>query len=174
MQMRKIDAKNAPVAAHIERLSHDGRGVAHINGKTVFVSGGLPGEEALVKIKKKRASYNEGEAISVRNLSNLREAPKCQHFGLCGGCNLQHMNGSAQIHHKQDTVLELLAHQANILPGEIMPPLLGEKWGYRTKARLGVKYVAGKNKVLVGFREKNTRHLANCNARFCIQTSEKN
>ncbi len=151
---------NSKISVRIERLSHDGRGIAHINGKTTFVWGALPGEEVRLKPVRSHRSYDEAQLDEVLLSSPERVAARCPHFGVCGGCNLQHLSSTAQIEHKQNAFLELLQHQAGVQPKTLLAPLIAEPWGYRRKARIGVKHVLKKNKVLVGFREQNGRYIA--------------
>jgi len=143
----------------IESLSHEGRGIAHVNGKTVFVSGALPGERVLARVQRSSRKFDEASTLEVLEASPSRIAPRCAAYGFCGGCSLQHLADEDQLAHKQQTLLEMLAH-AGIEFDELLPPLCGEPWGYRRKARLGVKYVAGKGRVLVGFRERDTPFIA--------------
>ncbi len=149
-----------PFRAQITALSHDGRGIAHIEGKTTFIIGALPGEDILFKYTKQRGSHDEGQVVEVLKASDERAEPACPHFLICGGCRLQHMNSTLQIAEKQKTLLEQLQHFAKLQPQEILTPLTGPQWAYRRKARLGVRYVHGKGRVLVGFREYNGRYLA--------------
>jgi len=146
-----------PAPARVESLSHDGRGVAHIDGKTVFIWGALPGEEVLFLLTRRRKTHDEGILHEVIKASPDRVEPRCPHFGVCGGCSLQHMRSEAQIPLKQGVLIEALRRIGRVEPEEILPPLSAETpWGYRRKARLGVKYVAKKGKVLVGFRERGS------------------
>jgi len=144
----------------ITALSHDGRGIAHVEGKTVFVEGALPQEEVHFVYKKRHKSFDEGTVTAILNFSKDRVAPKCPHFNICGGCNLQHLQNNAQIKLKQQVMLEQLLHFGGVAPLEILPPIMGPIYGYRHKARLSVKFVAKKNKVLVGFHEKTGRFIA--------------
>ncbi len=144
----------------IESLSHDGRGVVHINGKTVFIDGALPGEDVAFEYLAKRRKFDEGRVTSIHQPSSDRVDPACPHFGLCGGCSLQHMAADAQIHAKQQTLIDNLKHIGDVVPDEILPPLTGSAWGYRTRARLGIKDVIKKGRVLVGFREKRNPYVA--------------
>lgn len=146
--------------AEVYSLSHDGRGIATIEGKTTFISGAITGEKVQCKITTRHSRYNEAEALEILEPSTERVTPGCAHFGICGGCSLQHLSISAQVKLKQDTLLEQLKHFGKITPEVILPPLNTHPWGYRRKARLGVRYVIKKNKVLVGFREKRHRYLA--------------
>lgn len=146
--------------ATIESLTQDARGVAHLDGKVVFIEGGLPGEEVMFRYLTQRTSFDEGVATEVLAASPTRAMPRCTHFGLCGGCSLQHMAPEAQIQAKQQVVLDTLKHIGKVEPETKLPPLSGPAWGYRRRARLGAKYVVKKDKLLVGFREKRSALLA--------------
>lgn len=149
------------LTAQIHALSHDGRGIATINQKTTFISGALPNEACTYKVTQKRSNYQEADALEIfPPFSELRTTPPCNHFGVCGGCSLQHMQMTAQMQLKQNTLLDQLKHFGRVSPESILPPLNAESIGYRRKARLGVRYVIKKNKLLVGFREKAGRYLA--------------
>ena len=167
-----------PLPFAIDGLSHDGRGVAiygntfgeddgHAtdkHGKKVFVSFALPGEQVEVKLTNSRSSFEEGDATRVlANPNEARAVAPCPHFGVCGGCNLQHWQPDGQIQFKQSVLAELLAHQADVQPETWLPPVVGDRLGYRTKARLGVRYVAKKETALVGFRERASNFLAELN-----------
>ena len=144
----------------IESLSHDGRGVAHIDGKAVFIDGALPGEEVAFEYLATRRKFDEGRATEIHQPSPDRAVPPCVHFGVCGGCSLQHMEPAAQIRAKQGVLLDNFRHIGDVAPGEVLPPLSGPATGYRTRARLGVRHVIKKGRVLVGFREKRSAFLA--------------
>jgi len=148
--------------ATINSLSHEGRGIAQVDGKTTFLFGALPNETVQFRYSKKRGSYDEGYVTEVIQASSDRVEPKCPHFGICGGCSLQHMRHDKQIAHKEAAFLELLKQQTGIEPKELLTPLIAESpWGYRRKARIGVKHVLKKEKVLVGFRERNSPYITN-------------
>ena len=145
------------VELSIESLNHDGRGVAHLDGKTLFVSGALPGELVTAKYLKVQRRYDEALVVDVLKPSAKRISPKCEVFGICGGCSLQHLSDADQIAFKQDSLIDMLKRLGHVEPKAVLPALTNEvPWGYRRKARLGVKYVQKKEKVLVGFREKGT------------------
>ena len=148
------------VETQIESLSHDGRGVARIEGKTVFIDGALGGETVMFRYSKKHSKYDEGRVVEVLSSSPDRVEAKCQHYGVCGGCSLMHMAPEAQLVLKQKTLMEQMSHFGHIEPEEWIEPMTGPLWGYRRKARLGVKHVPKKERVLVGFREKGTPYLA--------------
>lgn len=144
-----------PVIAQITQVSHEGRGIAHINGKTTFVFGGLLNETVQFKYTHLYRQFDEGTVITVLdNPSSERTKPFCAHFGVCGGCSLQHMTNEAQRAHKEKILLAHFQHHSHCQPKEIMAPISGQSCGYRRKARLSVRYVPKKNAVLVGFRER--------------------
>ena len=158
---RKQKLPQDPVEAEISSLSHDGRGVTRVDGKATFVHGALPGERVMFRYTGKRKSHDEGEVVEVLTASEQRVDPKCAWFGYCGGCSLQHLQASAQIQYKQQTLLDAFTHIGKVQPESILSPLTSSSsWGYRRKARLGVKHVIKKGKVLVGFRERNASFIA--------------
>lgn len=148
------------VKTEIESLSHEGRGIAHIDGKVVFVDFALPGETVEFKYTRMSKNFDEGRAVNILTASEDRVEPICEHFGVCGGCSMQHQEHEAQIRSKQDSLMLQFEHMAKVQPKNILPPLRGPVKHYRQKARLGVKYVHKKGKVLVGFREKGNSFLA--------------
>jgi 23S rRNA (uracil1939-C5)-methyltransferase len=149
-----------PRQALIESLNHDARGVAHVDGKVVFIDGALPGENVTFTYTGMHRDYAEGRVQEVLEASPERIAPHCAHAGVCGGCSLQHLEHEAQIRYKQQLLLEQLRRIGKVQPQEIFAPLRGPLWGYRHKARLSVKYVQKKDKALVGFREKASPFVA--------------
>jgi 23S rRNA (uracil1939-C5)-methyltransferase len=161
MSRRRKKLPANPVKATIESLSHEGRGVTHVDGKTIFVDGALSGETVMFRYRRSRSRYAEGSLEEViENASAERVEPKCQYFSICGGCSLQHLHPDMQIKHKENVLLEQLKHIGGVQAEEILPALTGPLWGYRHKARLGVKHVIKKGKVLVGFREKYSSYVA--------------
>ena len=142
------------VTAAIVDLTHDGEGVADIDGRRVFVPGALPGERVEISLRKRRRKLVEASLVRVLEPSPERVTPECEYFGRCGGCALQHLKHSAQIMFKQAAVAQALTRIARTEPEEWLPPVASPPWRYRRRARLGVKYVAGKERVLVGFRER--------------------
>ncbi len=146
--------------AEITDLTHDGRGVAHVDGKAVFVSGALAGERVRLRYTGKKRHFDEAVIEEVLQPSPHRVQPRCAHFGVCAGCVLQHLDNAAQIAAKQRTLLENLERIGKVTPESVLPPLSDAPWGYRRKARLSVKFVDKKDRVLVGFREINGRYVA--------------
>jgi 23S rRNA (uracil1939-C5)-methyltransferase len=146
--------------ADIVDLSHDGRGIARVGGKAVFVDGALPGERVSFRLIKRRRQLDEAGLVEVLVASPDRVAPSCAHFGLCGGCSLQHLSAAAQIKAKERQLLDNLQRIGRVQPERVLPPLRGPEWAYRRRARLGVKYVHKKGRVLAGFREREKPYLA--------------
>jgi 23S rRNA (uracil1939-C5)-methyltransferase len=155
-----IQSKNRAgesAVARVESLSHDGRGVAHIDGKATFIAGGLPGEEVRIIYTLRRRNLDEAEVTEVLQASPERVKPRCPQFGVCGGCSLQHLAPEGQVRAKEQALLDALDHIGRVTPEVVLEPLVGANpWGYRRKARLGTKYVLKKERVLVGFREKGS------------------
>jgi len=151
-----------PQTAVVRDLTHEGNGVLTDveTGKTVFVHGALPGETVEYQRTKKQKNYDEAQLLKVITASPDRVTPECPHFEICGGCSLQHLAAEKQIEFKQQMLLDNYERVGKVEPGEVVAPLTGPLWNYRTKARLGVKDVLGKGRVLVGFRERAAPYLA--------------
>jgi 23S rRNA (uracil1939-C5)-methyltransferase len=157
-RQRKQRLPEENVAAVITAMSSEGRGIAHVDERTVFIDQALKGERVLFKYTRLSKNIAEGRTLEVLQPSELRVTAKCKAFEICGGCSLQHMSSAAQVDLKQSMLLDQLAHN-NVIPVVVLEPLLGPEYGYRHKARLGVRYVSKKEKVLVGFRERNSAFL---------------
>jgi 23S rRNA (uracil1939-C5)-methyltransferase len=149
-----------PFEAQILDLTHDGRGVARRDGKAVFVAGALPGEQVMAEQTAKNRHFDEARTLDVLHASPDRVAPRCPHFGTCGGCVLQHLDEDRQIEAKQRVLLDNLERIGHVTPQAVLPPLTGAAWGYRRKGRFSVRRVNKKDKTLVGFREQDPRFVA--------------
>lgn len=160
MARRRRRSPPIEMTVSIESLTNDSRGVAHHEGKAVFVEGGLPGEVVRCQTTRRTRNYDTANVLEVLEASDDRVQPRCSAAGVCGGCSLQHMSESSQIHAKQQVLLENLQQIGKVQPESTLPPLQGPHWNYRRKARLGVKFVPKKGGVLVGFREKQSGYLA--------------
>ncbi len=159
-RIRKKKLPTLPVTVDIESLSHDGRGVAHVDGKVVFIDEALPGETVEFIYTDNRKDFSEGRVESLSNPSEHRVTPECPHFGRCGGCSFQHVKNEDQIKLKQALLIEQFERIGKVSIPQIWPALTGPFWAYRSKARMGVKYVPKKGRVLVGFRERRNPFLA--------------
>ena len=144
----------------VSGLTHDGRGVAHVDGKTLFVVGALPGERARVQLKSRHKKFDEAVVEELLSHSPDRVEPKCAHFGTCSGCALQHLSAPAQIAAKQRVLKDNFERIGKVEPANWLAPLDDALWGYRRKGRLSVKWVEKKGKTLVGFREHDARFVA--------------
>jgi 23S rRNA (uracil1939-C5)-methyltransferase len=140
--------------ATITNLSHDGRGVARIDNKATFVSGALLGERVVLRYLKRHRKYDDAEIVRVIEASPDRVEPKCRHVGQCSGCSLQHMDPAAQIVAKQRVLAENFERIGKVTPASWLPPLSDQVWAYRRRGRFSVRYVAKKERVLVGFRDE--------------------
>ena len=144
----------------IESLDQEGRGVTHVDGKAVFVEGALPGERVAIETLKKKPSYDVARVVTVERASASRVTPRCPHFGVCGGCTLQHADPALQIAAKQRALEEALARIGRVRPEMVLPAIDGPAWGYRLRARLSVRHVPKKGGVLVGFHERQSSYVA--------------
>ncbi len=151
---RKVKPKVYEIS--IESLSNEGRGISHYDDKIIFTRGALPGERVIASRSLSRAKYEEADVVDILESSPDRIEPKCDVYGICGGCSFQHLSSKNQINAKQSWLKSAFMGQAKIEPKKWLQPLQVESWGYRRKARLGVRYVAKKEKVLVGFRERKS------------------
>lgn len=151
-----------PVTLEIESLSHEGRGIAHIEGKVAFVDGALAGEQVSASYVRRQSRFDELKTIEVLKPSSIRVTPPCEFAGLCGGCSLQHMDSDAQIEFKQSILLEQMQHATgkSLDDIELLPKLQDATQFYRRKARLAVRVVSKKGGALVGFREKYSSFIA--------------
>ncbi|MFT3806572.1 23S rRNA (uracil(1939)-C(5))-methyltransferase RlmD [Arenimonas sp.] len=151
---------NRELELEITDLSHDGRGVGRFEGKAVFVAGALAGETVRAKQTGRNRHFDEAETIEVLVASPDRVAPRCEHFGVCAGCVLQHLAEPKQIEAKQRVLMENLSRIGHVEPERILPALTDAAWGYRRKGRFSVRFVEKKGRTVVGFRESNPRFVA--------------
>ncbi len=146
--------------ATVVGLTHDGEGIVRGEGKTVFVAGALPGESVRFRRTRTHRQHDEAELVEVLTPVPERVVPRCAHFGICGGCALQHLSSAAQLEAKHTELRDNLERLGRVSPRTWLPPLRGPVWSYRRRARLGAKFVTKKGRVLVGFRERLTPYLA--------------
>jgi len=143
----------------VESLDHEARGIVRQEGKAVFVEGALPGEVVEYASFRRKPSYEMAHLISVQKPSTARVTPPCPHFGVCGGCAMQHMEPSAQVAAKQRVLEDSLWHIGRVRPATIMPPIQGVPWGYRHRARFAVRRVPSQG-MLIGFHERRSSYIA--------------
>lgn len=143
----------------IESLSHDGRGVARINGKTTFVSHAIPGDIVDLRIFKQQDKYDEAEMIQIIKPSQERVEPFCSIYQSCGGCQLQHLNIKTQRHWKSTNFIIRLTQAVNAKKCTIVAPLTGNDKGYRRRARFGLTISKQDKIARLGFRAKASNEL---------------
>jgi len=143
----------------VESLDQEGRGVAHRDGKAIFIEGALPGEVVTCNPYRRKPSYEIATLGAVLKPSASRVVPRCRYFGRCGGCALQHLDVRAQVAAKQRVLEDSLWHLGRLRPGSVLPPVHGPSWGYRHRARLTVRDVPKKGGALVGFHERRSSYV---------------
>ncbi|HTY94780.1 MAG TPA: 23S rRNA (uracil(1939)-C(5))-methyltransferase RlmD [Steroidobacteraceae bacterium] len=157
--MRRAKVAAPPEEGTVAALTHDGEGIVR-DGKAAFVGGALPGEVIRFRRLRRHRSHDEAQLLEVIAPSADRVTPRCAHFGVCGGCALQHLQADRQIELKDRELRDALERVAKVTPDAWLAPLQGPQWGYRRRARLGVRYVPKKGRVVVGFRERLAPYIA--------------
>ena len=153
--------KEASEWLKVESLDLEAQGVAHnAEGKVVFIEDALPGEEVQVRVNRRKNNWEQASMTALRRESSQRVKPRCPHFGTCGGCKMQHFHVGAQVATKQRALEDALWHLGKVKAERMLRPIEGPAWGYRYRARLSVRYVAKKGKVLVGFHERKSSFVA--------------
>ena len=150
----------------IESLDHEGRGITRLEGKTIFVEGALPLEGVEYSSYRKKPSYELAQTTRILKASGDRVTPACPHFGVCGGCSMQHADHAAQVAAKQRVLEDNLWHIGRVRPEQLYPPIYGSPWGYRHRARLSARLVPKKGGMLVGFHERRSSYVADM--RVCL------
>ena len=143
----------------LERLTHDGRGIGRWQGRTVFVEGGMPGEQVVARVVRARSKLIETRLERLIEASPERQVPACQFVGLCGGCSLQHLSQPTQLQIKQQALAQQLEHFAGLQPERWMPALVGSEYGYRQRSRLSVRWDVQSKRLQVGFRQRASKAL---------------
>jgi 23S rRNA (uracil1939-C5)-methyltransferase len=149
-----------PIAT-VSSLDLEGRGIVRVeDGKTVFIEGALPFETVEYEVFREKSRYEQARLVRILKESPFRVAPRCPHFGTCGGCAMQHLAPEAQLAAKARALEDAFLHIGRIRPESLLPPSSGNPWGYRHKARFSVRLVEKKGGVLVGFHERKSRYVA--------------
>ena len=144
----------------VQSLDLEARGIARREGKVVFIEGALPTERVTARTFRQKPSYEVARVEVIHRESSQRVVPRCAHFEVCGGCLMQHLEPTAQVAIKQRALEDSLSHIGSVRPERVLPPLHGPSWGYRFRARFSVRWVAKKDAVLVGFRERRSSYVA--------------
>ncbi|HFC6361011.1 23S rRNA (uracil(1939)-C(5))-methyltransferase RlmD [Neisseria lactamica] len=141
--------------AEISALDYEGRGVAKVGGKTVFIKGALPSERVGFRIVRQKKQFDEAETVAIFKVSDERTVPQCRYFERCGGCSLQHISPAAQVAFKQRMMEEQLERIGKVRPQQILPPIYGHVWHYRDRARFSVS-LDKLCRLKLGFQAKKT------------------
>ncbi|REL25767.1 23S rRNA (uracil(1939)-C(5))-methyltransferase RlmD [Thalassotalea euphylliae] len=161
-QAPKSSARNQKLAGQtinlvIDRLDVNGVGVGRYQKKPVFIANTLVGEHVQAKVVESSSKFIKAKATKIAKLNEQREQPVCEHYYVCGGCDLQHLSHQGQVAFKQQKVTELFARQG-LTELAWQSAITGQNWHYRRKARIGVQY----NKLgeaILGFRQKESNTL---------------
>jgi 23S rRNA (uracil1939-C5)-methyltransferase len=158
---KRVAIEDRPVRTlTIDSIDLDAQGVARHEGKVVFVRGALSGETVRAAVVRAKNNYEVAETLEVLQQSASRVTPRCPHFGVCGGCSMQHVDFETQLAIKQRALEDCLWHVGKLRAEQVLPPIAGPAWGYRYRARLSVRNVAKKGGVLVGFHERASSYVA--------------
>lgn len=144
----------------IESLDQEGRGIAHADGKVIFIEGALTGEVVSYASYRRKPSFELAQMTQLHRAASIRVQPKCAHYGVCGGCSMQHLDSRVQVAVKQRILEDSLERIGRVKPETILPAIYGQSWGYRERARISARYVIKKSKMLVGFHEKRSSYVA--------------
>ncbi|MBU6468324.1 MAG: 23S rRNA (uracil(1939)-C(5))-methyltransferase RlmD [Betaproteobacteria bacterium] len=156
----KLSLSRRTKTLQVESVDHEAMGIARLDGKVVFIDGALPNERVKATITKEKNAFDLAQIDTILSASPTRTTPRCPHFGMCGGCNMQHAQADAQVAFKQRILEDNLARIGRVKSECMLPPIYGPEWGYRHRARLSVRYVEKKGGVLVGFHEKSSSFVA--------------
>jgi 23S rRNA (uracil1939-C5)-methyltransferase len=163
--------KQAPPVQKNETLTHEGAGVAKVNGYALFIPQALPGETVDIKVVKTKAGYGYGRLLQVQTKSEHRVEPPCPIFYKCGGCQIQHMDYSAQLAYKQKQVKDVMDRVAK-LPNVPVRPVIGmdDPWRYRNKSQVPVAFQQGD--LVAGFYAKRSHSIVDMDQ--CIIQHKEN
>ena len=161
---RNAAVPSEPVTVVIDSLNHDGQGVSRSRDKVLFVEGALPGETVDVQITQAQRSFDVGQIKQVISPSSERVEPPCEHYQRCGGCQLQHLASASQLGHKQANLDQNLKRHLKLDQLPWQAPIESAPFGYRRRARLGVRYRNEQDQIIVGFREQANKHLNDLDA----------
>ncbi len=155
----------------VESLDLEANGVARHEGKVVFVRDALPGERVRARIVRRKPKFDVAQTLEVLRPASARVVPRCPHFGVCGGCSMQHLDPGTQLAIRQRALEDQLWHIGRVRPDTMLRPIAGPPWRYRYRARLSVRHVPKKGGVLVGFHERGSSYVADM--RQCLVLPER-
>jgi 23S rRNA (uracil1939-C5)-methyltransferase len=160
MSKHRSSIQHTPINLQIESVDLDANGIAKHDGKVIFVDGALSQETVSAEITKRKPSYEKAKITHIHQESAYRVKPKCVHYGVCGGCSMQHMDMAFQVAIKQRALEDQLWHLGKVKPEQVLTPVVGHAWNYRHRARISARFVVKKNKMLLGFHEKSSSYVA--------------
>ncbi|HGN8781400.1 TPA: 23S rRNA (uracil(1939)-C(5))-methyltransferase RlmD [Klebsiella oxytoca] len=140
------------ITVTVNDLDPFGQGVARHQGKALFVSGLLPQEQAEVVLVEDKKQYARAQVKRRLSDSPQRQAPRCPHFGICGGCQQQHASVELQQQSKR-------AALARLMKREVDDIIAASPWGYRRRARLSLNYQPKTQQLQIGFRKANSSEI---------------
>lgn len=152
---RTATRKTAMVTA--TDLDTFGQGVVRDQGKTLFIDGLLPGEQAEVCLIEEKRQFARGRVTRLLSRSPQRETPRCPHAGVCGGCQQQHAAIALQQQSKRQALQHLMARETGV--AIIAQMIAGAPYGYRRRARFGLQFNAKTQRVVLGFRQAASHDL---------------
>jgi 23S rRNA (uracil1939-C5)-methyltransferase len=142
----------------IESLDQSLTGIAHVDNKVVFVPGSLPQENVVIQIVDEHKTYAKATLVSIEDNSKLRIDPQCEHFTICGGCQVQYLSNDDQLSLKESALQRRFSFAAS--KEQWQDAISSQPWHYRRRARIGVN--VEKNKELrVGFRQRGSNDIIN-------------
>ncbi|MCO7175395.1 23S rRNA (uracil(1939)-C(5))-methyltransferase RlmD [Sporolactobacillus kofuensis] len=151
-------AKNDQLEVTFTDLTQDGSGVAKVDGYTLFIPGGLPGEKAKVQVIKTKKGYGFGRLLEITQPSDRRAEPPCPYYDQCGGCAIQHISAEGQLAYKREIVRNALERIGGLSDIPVEPTLgMAEPWSYRNKIQVPVATQNGK--FAFGFYKKRSHEI---------------
>lgn len=168
--MSFIVQQNDRLNVYVEDLTHDGSGVAKVEGYPLFIPGALPGEQVEVKVGKTLKNYGFAKLLNVIEASEQRVEPPCPVFWDCGGCQMQHLSYEGQLIQKQKQVRDVMDRIAK-LPDVPVHPVKGmdNPWRYRNKSQ--IPFGEQNGRIVSGFYKSRTHQIVDTDV--CIIQSEE-
>ncbi|MEZ9196607.1 23S rRNA (uracil(1939)-C(5))-methyltransferase RlmD [Shewanella sp. 10N.286.54.B9] len=147
---------SSKLSLNVTQLDHLGAGIAHHQGKIVFINGALPGETVQVQLTEQKKKFSRAKLLKVETASSERVQPLCAHYEKCGGCDLQHLNVESQRAHKAKALHELVAKFAQTTASQICETISDSPWHYRRRARLATWFDKKTKHISLGFRASSS------------------
>ncbi|MFE8046692.1 23S rRNA (uracil(1939)-C(5))-methyltransferase RlmD [Brenneria goodwinii] len=159
---RRVTTRQTITVA-VDDLDPFGQGVARHQGKTIFVTGVLPGEQAEVQLTDEKRQFAHARLKRLLTRSPQRVEPQCPHFNVCGGCQQQHADIALQQRSKASSLMRLMTRETGVT-AQAAAPIAGPAYAYRRRARLALYYQAKQQRLLMGYRQAGSHDLVNIRA----------